>query len=181
MKRITFIFMVLSLNSISGYFLEFPLSLFLLKPLIEEMSWDPLSKYLFVAIPVAIAFPIILGDAIFKLCVVVKRHLNEKDTAMAKASLDKILDGIVLLCVIIMLISAAIPPSVKSFAFDRRRYIFDQMYSRYRGLPVYEKDYCGEFRQINDFKGTILQDAGPDGLWNTSDDVIRLYYAEKQN
>jgi len=181
MRRVTFIFIVLSLNCLAGYFLDYPLTLFLLHPLIEGMGWDPLSKYLLVAVPLAIALPIVLGDAIFKLCVVTKRYLHEEDVARFRVYIDKFVDGIVWLCVIIMLGWAAFPPKTKSFAFDKRSYVFDQMYRRYRGLPIYEREDCGISRQINNFKGTILQHAGADGLWNTSDDVIRLENSHEQN
>lgn len=174
MKRITFIFIVLSINCMSGYFLDSPLSLFLQKPLLDGMGWDPLSTYLLIAVPIAIAFPIIIGDILFRLYIAIERRLHGDQLERWKLRCDKCIDWIVIWCVIIMIVWAVLPPRVKSFAFDKREYVFNQIYSRYRNWRVSEKDYCGKFRLIDDFKGVILQDAGPDGLFGTSDDVIRL-------
>ena len=174
MRRITFIFIALSINCISGYFLDSPLSLFLQKPLLDGMGWHPLSTYLLIAFPIAIAFPIIMGDILFKLHLAIESRLHGDVLAKWRSCFGKALDWIVVWCVIIMIVWAAFPPRVKSFAFDKRKYVFNQIYRKYRNWKISEKDYCGKFRQIDDFKGVVLQDAGSDGLWGTSDDVIRL-------
>lgn len=174
MRRINIIFIVLSLNCLSGYFLDYPLIISIFHPIIEKINWDPLSKYLLVAIPLIIAFPIIIGDSIYQICIILRKFLNPKDITKAKMFCDKFVDSIVLFCVIIILIWSIFLPNAKSFAFDKRSYVFDQMYRRHRGIPIYESDDCGKFQEITNFKGIILQNAGADGIWNTSDDIIRL-------
>lgn len=126
MKRITFIFIALSVNCLVGCFLDEPLTMFLLGRLLDGVDFHPLSKYLLVLVPMAIAFPIVIGDLVFEVCVALKNSLGAGGAARLKRFANKFLDCIVVACIAMLAVWAAFPPFARIGAFEKRNCDFER-------------------------------------------------------
>ena len=161
----------------SGYFLEYPLTLVLAQHLYEGMKLNPFVTFFLIAQPTMLAMPIVVGEVIYRLGIAIKNRLSRENAAKADHYFGAFLNMIVIVSAIIMLAWGVIPQRLMSFAFDKRAEIFRKMQHRWNSQCRGDN---WPSRQIKNFNGTIWQNAGPDGLWNTSDDIVYLESPQKQ-